>query len=147
MRSSPAPDHFHTGLGSVKEEPFAIENDLLRRRMATPTIDGPGQGGNAPRFPIRPDRAALNLLMRGSYISSTRSRDKPEALEQAEPIAREAPKATLVLDPDGNHVCNNKPYRDRRAMADWMRERMGTVGRPPTTGRVKPPARRARSRE
>ncbi|HWP34881.1 MAG TPA: alpha/beta fold hydrolase [Thermodesulfobacteriota bacterium] len=47
------------GLDSVKEELFAIENDFLKRGMATLTIDGPGQGENAPRFPIRPDWAPV----------------------------------------------------------------------------------------
>jgi len=46
--------------------------------------------------------------------------------EQAERIAREAPKATLLMYPDGNHVCNNIPYKYRPAMADWMRERLTT---------------------
>ena len=44
--------------------------------------------------------------------------------EQAERIAREAPRATLLLYPEGNHVCNNIPYKYRPAMADWMRERL-----------------------
>src|SRR5256885_1520558 len=44
--------------------------------------------------------------------------------EQAERIAREAPKATLLMYPDGNHVCNNIPYKYRPAMADWMREQL-----------------------
>ncbi len=204
------------GLDSVKEELFAIENDFLRRGMATLAIDGPGQGENAPRFPIRPnwasvigplfdgltgrrdvdlDRvglmgismggiygpraaagekrlkavialagpydlsecwAALNPLTRGGYIFYTKSRDEAEAFEkaktltlrgilgkvtcpllvihgaldrlfppeQAERIAREAPKATLFLYPDGNHVCNNIAYKYRPAMADWMRDRL-----------------------
>src|SRR5207245_7296381 len=43
------------GLDSVKEELHAMENDFLRRGVATLTIDGPGQGENAPRFPIRAD--------------------------------------------------------------------------------------------
>jgi len=43
------------GLDSSKEELYAMENDFLRRGMATLTIDGPGQSENAPRFPIRPD--------------------------------------------------------------------------------------------
>jgi len=46
--------------------------------------------------------------------------------EQAERIAREAPKATLLMYPDGNHVCNNIPYKYRPAMADWMREQITT---------------------
>jgi 2,6-dihydroxypseudooxynicotine hydrolase len=205
------------GLDSVKEELYAIENDFLRRGIATLTIDGPGQGENAPRFPIRPDwstvitplldhlvsedlgvdlervglmgismggiygpRAAakdkrlralvalagpydlsecwprLNPLTKAGYVFYTKSRDEAEAFEksrslslggvlkdvtcpllvihggkdrlfppeQAERIVREAPNATLLLYPEGNHVCNNIPYKYRPAMADWMRERL-----------------------
>jgi 2,6-dihydroxypseudooxynicotine hydrolase len=206
------------GLDSVKEELFAIENDFLRRGLATLTIDGPGQGENAPRFPIRADwssvitplldhvsarergldlgrvgllgismggiygpRAAakekrlraivalagpydlsecwpaLNPLTKGGYVFYTQSRDEAEAFErskaltlrgvlkdvtcpllvihggkdrlfppeQAERIVREAPNATLLLYPEGNHVCNNIPYKYRPAMADWMAEQLG----------------------
>ena len=205
------------GLDSVKEELYAMENDFLRRGVATLTIDGPGQGENAPRFPIRPDwstvigplldhlaaanldvdldrvglmgismggiygpRAAakekrlralvalagpydlsecwsqLNPLTKGGYVFYTKSRDEAEAFEksksltlrgvlkdvtcpllvihggkdrlfppeQAERIVREAPNATLLLYPEGNHVCNNIPYKYRPAMADWLRERL-----------------------
>jgi 2,6-dihydroxypseudooxynicotine hydrolase len=206
------------GLDSVKEELFAMENDFLRRGLATLTIDGPGQGENAPRFPIRADwstvitplldhlsatepgldlgrigligismggiygpRAAakekrlravvalagpydlsecwpaLNPLTKGGYIFYTHSRDEDEAFgrsksltlrgvlkdvtcpllvihggkdrlfppEQAERIVREAPNATLLLYPEGNHVCNNIPYKYRPAMADWMAQELG----------------------
>ena len=47
------------GLGSVKEELFAMEGDFLRRGMATLTVDGPGQGESAPRFPIRADWSSV----------------------------------------------------------------------------------------
>jgi 2,6-dihydroxypseudooxynicotine hydrolase len=206
------------GLDSVKEELFAIENEFLRRGMATLSIDGPGQGESAPRFAIRADwstvitplldhlasrdhgvrldrvglvgvsmggiygpRAAakekrlralvalagpfdlsecwaqLNPLTRAGYVFYTKSRDEAEAFErsktltlrgvlldvscpllvvhggkdrlfppeQAERIVREAPNGTLLLYPEGNHVCNNIPYKYRPAMADWMRERLG----------------------
>ena len=204
------------GLDSSKEELFAMENDFLKRGMATLSVDGPGQSENAPRFPIRPEWAqviaaildglrdrealdrdrvglmgismggiygpraaahekrlravvalagpydlsecwgALNPLTRGGYVFYTKSRDEAEAFEkaktlslrgilgqvtcpllvvhgakdrlfppeQAERIAREAPKATLLMYPDGNHVCNNIPYKYRPAMADWMREQL-----------------------
>ena len=204
------------GLDSVKEELYAMENDFLHRGLATLTIDGPGQGENAPRFPIRADWAsvitpvidhlarrgdldlarigfmgismggiygsfaaakekrikavvalagpydlsecwdALNPLTRGGYRFYTKSRDESEAREkaktltlrgvlkdvtcpllvihgakdrlfppeQAERIAREAPNATLLLYPEGNHVCNNITYKYRPAMADWMKERL-----------------------
>lgn len=205
------------GLDSVKEELFAIENEFLKRDLATLAIDGPGQGENAPRFPIRPNWAsvitplldglglrdrgvdlsrvglmgismggiygpraaaeekrlravvalagpydlsecwpALNALTKGGYVFYTQSRDEAEAFEksklltlrgvldrvtcpllvihgakdrlfppeQAERIAREAPRSTLLLYPDGNHVCNNIAYKYRPAMADWMREQL-----------------------
>jgi len=205
------------GLDSVKEELYAMENDFLRRGLATLTIDGPGQGENAPRFPIRADWstvitplldhlasadlgvdldrvglmgismggiygpfaaakekrlralvalagpydlsecwAQLNPLTKGGYVFYTKSRNEAEAFEraktislrgvlkevhcpllvihggkdrlfppeQAERIVREAPNATLLLYPEGNHVCNNIPYKYRPAMADWMRERL-----------------------
>ena len=204
------------GLDSVKEELFAMENDFLKRGMATLAVDGPGQGENERRFPIRPDWsgvvtaildglngrsdvdlarvglmgismggiygpfaaakekrlralialagpydlsecwAALNPLTKGGYVYYTHSEDEAEAFEkskrlslhgvidkvdcpvlvihgakdrlfppeQAERIAREAKRATLLMYPDGNHVCNNITYKYRPAMADWMRERL-----------------------
>jgi len=45
--------------------------------------------------------------------------------EQAERIAAEAPNSTLLLYPEGNHVCNNITYKYRPAMADWMAEQLG----------------------
>jgi predicted alpha/beta-fold hydrolase len=55
-------------------------------------------------------------------IHGARDRLFPPA--QAEQIAREAPNATLVMYPDGNHVCNNIAYKYRPLMADWLRERL-----------------------
>jgi len=205
------------GLDSSKEELFAIEEEFLRRGLATLTIDGPGQSENSVHFPIRvnwesvitplidelerrdpgvdlkriglmgismgaiygPRAAAsekrlravvglagpynlgdcwdaLNPLTKGGYIFYTKSHDEAEAkrkaytlnLEgvlgkvdqpllvihgardrlfppaQAERIAREAPSATLVMYPDGNHVCNNIAYKYRPLMADWLKERL-----------------------
>jgi pimeloyl-ACP methyl ester carboxylesterase len=44
--------------------------------------------------------------------------------QHAERVAAEAPDATLVLYPDGNHVCNNIPYKYRPLVADWTAERL-----------------------
>jgi len=44
--------------------------------------------------------------------------------QDAERVAKEAPNAELVLYPDGNHVCNNIPYKYRPLVADWMKERL-----------------------
>jgi pimeloyl-ACP methyl ester carboxylesterase len=206
------------GLDSSKEEMFSIEDEFLRRGMATLSIDGPGQSENSVNFAIRPNwetvitpvldhlatigldstfgliglmgismgaiygpRAAaheprlnavvglagpynlgecwdaLNPLTRGGYVFYTKSASEEEAREkayglnlhgvldqvtqpllvihgardrlfppeQAERIAREAPNATLLMYPDGNHVCNNIAYKYRPAMADWMSEQLG----------------------
>jgi pimeloyl-ACP methyl ester carboxylesterase len=206
------------GLDSSKEELFAIEEEFLRRGMATLAVDGPGQSENSVHFPIRPNwetvigplidhlgeidlevdlgriglmgismgavygpRAAahderlravvglagpfnlgecwdaLNPLTKGGYRYYTKSANEADArrkaytfnLEgvlsrvtqpllvihgakdrlfppaQAERIAREAPNSTLVIYPDGNHVCNNIPYKYRPLMADWLREKLG----------------------
>ncbi|HYM50497.1 MAG TPA: alpha/beta fold hydrolase [Candidatus Limnocylindrales bacterium] len=208
------------GLDSSKEELFAIEEEFLRRGLATLTIDGPGQSENSVHFAIRPNwetvitpllddlarrelgvdqgrvgvmgismggiygvRAAafeprlravvdlagpynlgecwdaLNPLTRGGYTYYTKSADEAEArrradtlnLEgvpeqvsqpllvihgardrlfppaQAERVAREARHATLVMYPDGNHVCNNIAYKYRPLMADWLKEQLGST--------------------
>jgi len=205
------------GLDSSKEEMFAIEEDFLRRGVATLSMDGPGQSENSVHFEIRPNwetvvtpvldelvrleldvdlervgligismgaiygpRAAahepriravvalagpynlgecwdaLNPLTKAGYVFYTKSADEAEAkrkahtlnLEgvldrvtqpmlvihgakdrlfppaQAERVAREAPNATLVMYPDGNHVCNNIVYKYRPLMADWLAERL-----------------------
>ena len=43
------------GLDSSKEEMFSIEDEFLRRGMATLSIDGPGQSENSVDFAIRPN--------------------------------------------------------------------------------------------
>lgn len=48
--------------------------------------------------------------------------------EQAERVAAEAPNAELVMYAEGNHVCNNIPYKYRPLAGDWMAERLADVG-------------------
>jgi pimeloyl-ACP methyl ester carboxylesterase len=208
------------GLDSSKEELFAIEEEFLRRGLATLTVDGPGQSENSVHFAIRPNwetvvtplldhlagldlgvdqdriglmgismgaiygpRAAayekriralvglagpynlgecwdaLNPLTKGGYLFYTKSADEAEAKRKAytlnlegilgevtqpllvihgardrlfppahaERIAREAANATLVIYPDGNHVCNNIAYKYRPLMADWLNEQLTSL--------------------
>jgi pimeloyl-ACP methyl ester carboxylesterase len=44
--------------------------------------------------------------------------------QHAERLADDAPNATLVMYPDGNHVCNNIPYKYRPLVGDWMKEQL-----------------------
>jgi 2,6-dihydroxypseudooxynicotine hydrolase len=48
--------------------------------------------------------------------------------QHAERVAAEAPNATLVMYEDGNHVCNNLPYKYRPLVADWTAEQLRDVG-------------------
>jgi fermentation-respiration switch protein FrsA (DUF1100 family) len=54
--------------------------------------------------------------------------DRLIPFQQAERVAAEAPDAELVMFPDGNHVCNNLPYRSQPLAADWIGERLADVG-------------------
>ena len=44
--------------------------------------------------------------------------------QDAERVAAEAANATLVMYDEGNHVCNNIPYKYRPLVGDWMREQL-----------------------
>lgn len=48
--------------------------------------------------------------------------------QHPERMAAEAPNAELIIYPEGNHVCNNVPYKYRPQVADWMRETLEHVG-------------------
>jgi len=52
-------------------------------------------------------------------------RDRLVPAEQGKRIAADAgSRATLWLFEDGNHVCNNIPYKHRPQQVDWMREQL-----------------------
>ena len=51
-------------------------------------------------------------------------KDRLVPYEHAERLAAEAPHAELVMYEDGNHVCNNMPYRYRPLVGDWIREQL-----------------------
>lgn len=48
--------------------------------------------------------------------------------QQAERVAAEAPHSKLVMYAEGNHVCNNIPYKYRPLVGDWIREKLSDVG-------------------
>jgi dienelactone hydrolase len=50
--------------------------------------------------------------------------DRLIPFEDTKRIADEAPNATWVLFDDGNHVCNNIPYKYRPLVGDWMRAKL-----------------------
>ena len=48
--------------------------------------------------------------------------------EQTKRIADEAAQGRFVLYEEGNHVCNNIPYKYRPLVADWLAEELRRVG-------------------
>jgi dienelactone hydrolase len=48
--------------------------------------------------------------------------------QQAERMAAEASLGELVMYPEGDHGCNNIPYKYRPLVADWIREQLYDVG-------------------
>jgi pimeloyl-ACP methyl ester carboxylesterase len=48
--------------------------------------------------------------------------------EQTKRIADEAQNGQFVLYEEGNHVCNNVPYKYRPLVADWLAKELGGVG-------------------
>src|SRR5437763_14315766 len=51
--------------------------------------------------------------------------DRLIPLEQTKRIADEAQRGSFVLYDEGNHVCNNIPYKYRPLAADWLKEHLG----------------------
>jgi pimeloyl-ACP methyl ester carboxylesterase len=55
----------------------------------------------------------------------TGKNDRLVLWEESKKIADQAPNATWVLFEEGNHVCNNIPYKYRPLTADWLKEHLG----------------------
>lgn len=105
------------GLDSAKEEFFNWENVFLKRGLATVSFDGPGQG-----------ESGFNSHTRADYeVAVATLLDRLIPWQQADRLAAEAPNATLVMYPDGNHVCNNLPFKYRPLVGDWMVEQLESV--------------------
>ena len=58
------------------------------------------------------------------YLALTGRHDRLIPWEQTKRQADEAPAGEFVLFDEGNHVCNNIPYKWRPLVADWMREHL-----------------------
>jgi 2,6-dihydroxypseudooxynicotine hydrolase len=65
--------------------------------------------------------------VRQPFLVVSGKQDRLIPPQQAERVAAEAPNATLVMYPEGTHVCNNIPYKYRPLVADWMVERLREV--------------------
>ena len=58
------------------------------------------------------------------FLSITGRNDRLIPWEQSQRQADEAPGGEFVLYDDGNHVCNNIPWKYRPLTADWLKEKL-----------------------
>jgi dipeptidyl aminopeptidase/acylaminoacyl peptidase len=78
----------------------------------------------------RAKAAELNLyeaakLIEQPFLAITGRHDRLIPWEQTRRQADEAQNGEFVLYDDGNHVCNNIPYKYRPLTADWLKEKLG----------------------
>ena len=59
------------------------------------------------------------------FLAITGRNDRLIPWEQTQRQAEEAPGGEFVLYDDGNHVCNNIPWKYRPLTADWLKEKLG----------------------
>ncbi|HWO69235.1 MAG TPA: alpha/beta fold hydrolase [Actinomycetota bacterium] len=101
-------------LPSITRETFAhhsgaADEEEARKRASALDLSGVAEGIRQPM-----------LVVFGKL-------DRLIPWQHAERLAREAPNAELVMYEEGNHVCNNIPYKYRPLVADWMAERLREV--------------------
>jgi dienelactone hydrolase len=83
------------------------------------------RSGAATEAQAREKLAALTLEHAAARITSpllvaAGGRDRLVPTHHAERLAREAPGAELMLDPDGTHGLTNHAFESRSKMADWL---------------------------
>ncbi len=83
------------------------------------------RSGAATEAEAREKMAALTLEHAAARITcpllvAAGGRDRLVPTHHAERLAREAPGAELMLDPDGTHGLTNHAFESRSKMADWL---------------------------
>jgi 2,6-dihydroxypseudooxynicotine hydrolase len=63
-------------------------------------------------------------LVEQPFLAITGRNDRLIPWQQTERQAAEAPRGEFVLYDDGNHVCNNIPFKYRPLTADWLKEKL-----------------------
>jgi 2,6-dihydroxypseudooxynicotine hydrolase len=72
----------------------------------------------------RLDLAEAAKLIDQPLLMITGRLDRLIPWEQTKKIVDEAPNAEFVMWDEGNHVCNNIPYKYRPLTADWLAEKL-----------------------
>ena len=73
-----------------------------------------------PRKTLSTDPGAAAALITTPLLVAAGGRDRLVPTYHAERLAREAPGAELMLDPDGSHGLTNHAFESRSKMADWL---------------------------
>ena len=106
----------------------------LRRQLGRPAV-ADARDDPAPHRRVVARRGARARARRFRLPASPSSIDQPCLVitgrhdrlipwEDTKRIADEAPGVEWVLFDDGNHVCNNIPYKYRPLVGDWMRAQL-----------------------
>lgn len=103
------------GLPSLTRETFAHHS-------------GAASDAEARERAARLDLADVLARVRQPFLVVFGKLDRVIPWPQAERVAAGAPRGELVMYPEGNHVCNNIPYKYRPLVADWMRDHLDDVG-------------------
>jgi 2,6-dihydroxypseudooxynicotine hydrolase len=69
-------------------------------------------------------RRGVAQRLRQPLLVITGRNDRLVKWEESKKIADAAPNSTSVVFEDGNHVCNNIPYKYRPLAADWLKEQL-----------------------
>jgi NAD(P)-dependent dehydrogenase (short-subunit alcohol dehydrogenase family) len=131
------------GIGSACARAFAAEGAelVLHYRRGRERAEALGEELGAPalgadltdeaeaeRLARRLDLGPVLPRLRQPLLVIFGKLDRLIPWRQAERVVVEAPDAELAMLEDGNHVCNNMPYRYQPLAADWTRERLTDVG-------------------
>jgi 2,6-dihydroxypseudooxynicotine hydrolase len=131
---------------------YAVRSAAFDNRIkAVVTVGGPYESGS--RFDTRPAISRSAFIQYSHADSVEQARDIATAMtleglladlvqpmlvifgrqdrlvpyQQAERIVAEAPRAQLAMFDEGNHVCNNLPYRYQPLAGDWMASTLGAL--------------------
>ena len=107
--------------------PQLTRETFVHHSGAADDADGRRRAGLLDLGPVLPRLRQPLLVIFGRL-------DRLIPWRHAERVAAEAPNAELVLFEEGNHVCNNIPYRYQPLAADWLRARLRAPLRDPLRG-------------
>jgi pimeloyl-ACP methyl ester carboxylesterase len=89
---------------------------------------GAGDAEEARSRALELDLAPVIAALDRPALMVTGKLDRIIPWEQTKRIADEAPNGRFVLYEEGNHVCNNIPYKYRPLVADWLAKELAGVG-------------------